>query len=122
MLCTSTQSFFTNSLCFHYCTTWFSSCLFSLLSRVKVPKVHHEICYLYVSECGLSMPRVEICQHTLHISFLDQMCAQTNENRNFWEEDTHKTFPAFRSVNSCKGEACCFPRGNSSYYNECQIV
>lgn len=72
-LCTSTSSFFTDSVLSPLSTELFvfNRVPFSLLCKIKAPKVLCEICYLYPSEGSLFMPSIFIHLHMLHISFLD---------------------------------------------------
>lgn len=67
------------------------------------------------------MPSVEIRLYMPHISFLDRLCFQMDENGEFWNEDTRKNFLSLRSVHLCEEESHRLPRGKCSFCHDCRI-
>lgn len=61
--------------------------LFNLLWADTALQVHCKVCWLHPSEGSLRISSVQMCQHTLWLSFLGLMCSQNEGNSNKKKEN-----------------------------------
>ena len=66
------------------------------------------------------VPNVEIRCHTFRLSFLGRLCAQHDENSEFWKEDAKKAFPILKSVYLNDRETRQWPENQCWSSHECQ--